>query len=59
MIRRSSVDRRRNFGRRIARDRRREQGTVPAESRSGTERRAARARGTRLDRRSGSDRRAA
>lgn len=56
MIRRSMLDRRRGFGRRIVRDRRREAAATLLERRRGVERRRTRAWGA-ADRRSVADRR--
>jgi hypothetical protein len=55
-VHRRGMDRRESFGRRIARDRRRDVMPVPAERRHGVERRVNPARRAGEERRSGSDR---
>jgi len=57
VIRRSSADRRRSFGRRIVRDRRRDQMPTLRERRRGVERRHRHAWRPLADRRSGAERR--
>jgi hypothetical protein len=57
MIRRSSLDRRRSFGRRMVRDRRRDHVPTLRERRSGAERRHRHAWRPLADRRSGAERR--